>query len=189
MFVFRIKKEKVTLEGYIYYAGSYIISSDKMTYDIYLKHDPNVRLSQDDFKSYSDIELKFRLCLLDAFIYDKLLTRKLKINNYDYGVALGKGLAMAFGSNGYDVNRISKMMNDLKQDFEGYKAYAIKNEYTFPKVMPILNYVFYYFSMKYFKNYSYDIDKNYTFGVLLKANELTIVEYLESTYKSVKIIN
>ena len=187
--MFGIKKEKVTLEEYIYHAGSYIISTDKMTYDIYLKHDPNVRLSQDDFKSYSDIELKFRLCLLDAFINDKLLTRKLKIDNYDYGVALGKGLAMAFGNNGYDVDRMSKVMNDLEQDFDGYKDYAIENEFTFPKVMPILNYVFYYFLMKYFKNYSDEIDKNYTFGVLLKANEKTITEYLESTYKSVKIIN
>src|SRR5690554_2599776 len=115
--MFGSKKEKMTLEDFIYHTGSYIINMEKMTYDIYLRNDPNSRLSQEDFLYYADIELKFRLSLLDAYLNGKLITRKLRVDNYEYGFALGKGLSMAFRNVGYSADEVSNIMNDLQLDF------------------------------------------------------------------------
>lgn len=180
------------LYEYIYNCAREIINMEKINYEMYLRNDPHKSLTTEDFAHYSNIELKLRLCLLDGFLNDKMLNRKLKINDYEYGIELGKGIVAALRNYGYDESTISKLGEELGIDLEGYKDFIIKNSSIFPKIMPVMNYIFFYFSdsiLSRYKDLNDKTEKGLSFGGLLKTNEKMLLEYLETSYKKVKIIN
>lgn len=187
--MFGSRKEKIQLVEYIYHTASDIVNMEKLTYEMYLRNDSERILSKEDFAHYSNNELNIRLCLLDGFLNDKMLNRKLKVDQYGYGFALGKGIVMALGNNGYDKNSISIIMEYLEKDFDGYKDYLIKEASTFPKTMPTMNYVLFYFSAAILRSLEGFVEKSFSLGGLLKANELMLSKYLESSFRRVKIIN
>ena len=104
------------LYEYIYNCAREIINMEKINYEMYLRNDPHKSLTTEDFAHYSNIELKLRLCLLDGFLNDKMLNRKLKINDYEYGIELGKGIVAALRNYGYDESTISKLGEELGID-------------------------------------------------------------------------
>lgn len=187
--MFGSKKEKMKLVEYIYHTANSILNMEKVTYEMYLRNDSEKILSKEDFAHYSNNELNIRLCLLDGFLNDKMLNNKLRIDQFGYGYALSKGVAMALENNGYDNSSIIIIIDELRKDLDGYKDYIIREASTFPKIMPTMNYVLFYFSASILRSIEGFVEKSFSLGGLLKTNEIMLLEYLESTFKGVKIIN